>query len=136
MSRPPPARLGDARADGGVARGGLGAEHAPALDDVAQLADVAGKIVAPEHADGLIAERRVGGATGRDQAAVELALDVIDQHRDVVDAGVQGGDPHDHHREAEVEVLAELAGFGLGDEVAVGGGDDAHVHRLGVVAAH
>src|SRR5690606_28588080 len=32
-------------------------------------------------------------------------------------------------REAEVEVFAEAAGLNLRPEIAVGGGDDAHVHR-------
>ena len=50
-------------------------------------------------------------------------------------AVAQGGQVNGHHVEAVVEILAEPAGLDLLLEVAVGGGDEAHVDVDGLDAA-
>ena len=57
------------------------------------------------------------------------------QPRNVVTPLGERGHAHRHHGEAMIEVLAEPAGGDLGLQVAVGGGDDAHVHRHRAAAA-
>ena len=71
--------------------------------------------------------------------AALLAADLVHQEAgevgDVLHALAQGGQVDRHHVEPVVEVLAEAPGLDLGFEVAVGGGDDAHVDLDGAGAA-
>ena len=60
---------------------------------------------------------------------------VARQHHDVVAAIAQRRQVQVHDVEAVVEVLAEAAGLHLDLEVAVGGGEDADVDRLGAGVA-
>jgi hypothetical protein len=60
---------------------------------------------------------------------------MADQNRDVTDALAQGRGKDREDFEAVVEIAAEfLVGDHFG-EVAIGGGDQAHVHRNGTIAA-
>ena len=61
------------------------------------------------------------------QLAVVQADEVLDQRRDVLAALAQRRDLDAEDVEAVVEVVAEAAGLDLAAQVAVGGGDDAHV---------
>ena len=54
---------------------------------------------------------------------------MVHQGRDVVDAIAQGRHRQRHHVEAVEEIFPKAARLHLGFEVAVGGGDDAHIHR-------
>ena len=47
-----------------------------------------------------------------------------------------GGQVDGHHRQPVVEILAEAPGLDLRLQVAVGGGDEAHVDPGGLDAAH
>ena len=69
---------------------------------------------------------RSAAAAGRSRDA-EIAEDAVDEERHVAGALAQGRQRRHEHGEAEVEVGAEAARVDLGLEVAVGGGDDAHV---------
>src|SRR6185312_4134743 len=86
-----------------------------ALEDVAQLAHVAGPVVLLEEAQ---------RAPGQLRAAAEK---VPRQWRDVLLALAQGRHAHAQHRQAMIGVLAEAALAHLALEIAVGGGDDAYV---------
>ena len=57
------------------------------------------------------------------------------QRRDVLSPGPQGRDVDGDHGEAEVEILAELAGAHLALEITARRRDDAHVGRERLVAA-
>ena len=94
-----------------------------ALDVVAQLADVARPVVA----------RQLGEDAGREELALVLRRDAegsqeaADEGREVFDALAERRYVHGHHGEPEVEVLPEAPAVHFPMEVAVGGGDDAHV---------
>ncbi len=57
------------------------------------------------------------------------------QEGQVVEAVAQGGHAHLDDREAVEEIGAEAPGVDLATQVAVGGGDDAHVDALDALAA-
>ena len=63
------------------------------------------------------------------------AQEVVAQERQVLGAGAQRRHLDVEDVEAVVEVLAELAALHHVLQVAVGGGDDAHVDLLGLGAA-
>ena len=63
-------------------------------------------------------------APSRSRRFVEEGLD---EHRDVVEPLAQRRHAQAHHREAEEEIGAEAPFVDLARQVAVGGGDDAHV---------
>ena len=99
-----------------------GQDHRP-LDDVAQLADVAGPFVALER------HHRIGGDLGRRHPpfARVMGEEVEDERRDVLaPLGERGNDDRDHVK-AIIEVFAEASGGDLLGQVARGGGDDADV---------
>jgi hypothetical protein len=98
-------------------------------DRVAELADVAGPVVALEACDGggRYALEGVGGAKVREHVA--------DQGGDVVEASAEGGEVNPDLGHTEEEVAAEEALVDLAGEVAAGGGDDADVDGAVGVAA-
>src|SRR6266566_3190738 len=100
-------------------------EREGALDRVLQLAHVAGPAVDAQ------ALHRLGGEALRRHLvlAAEALEEVLDQQRDVLRPGAQRRQREVHHVEAVVEVLPEAAGPHLALEVAVAGGDEAHVDR-------
>src|ERR1017187_1690002 len=111
-------------ADGGV-ESGAGGDDDGALDEVLQLADVAGPVVALERVHG-------GGGDGGDfavHAAGILLHEVAHQQRDVFAALAQRRDRDGKDVEAVIKVGAELALLDHEGEVAVGGG-----HQPGVGA--
>ena len=61
-----------------------------------------------------------------------LVDELLGQHRDVLGPFAQGGKPHRDHVDAEEEILAEGSSPHHVLEVAVGRGDDPHVHVLGL----
>ena len=106
------------------------AEHHDALDGVLELADVAGPLVVDERAQRL--GRHLDGAA---VLHVELAQEVIDEHRDLLPTLAERRDADLDDVETVVEVLAELMDAHRGLEVAVGGGDQAHVGVDDLLAA-
>ena len=114
------AHLGRQIAEADRARAG---ERDRALDDVFELAHVAGKIVAIERAQG------VGRETEHVLAhlAREALDEALDQERDVVAPLAQRRQLEADDVEAVVQVLAELAARDVGFDVAVGRGDHPHV---------
>jgi hypothetical protein len=102
------------------------AHHGGALQAVLQLADVAGPVVAHEHA-----ERAVGDPELPALLLADLGHQEAGQVGHVLDSLGQGGDEDGHNVEAVVKVLAEVAGLDLVFKVAVGGSNDAHVYLLG-----
>ena len=95
-----------------------------ALDAVLELADVAGPRVGLQLLD--------GGGRQHQRLLVLIAAEPLDemrrQHRDVVGPLAQRRNRDRKHRQAEIEILAELPRRDLRAQVAVGRGDDAHVH--------
>jgi hypothetical protein len=79
--------------------------------------------VAHEHA-----ERAIGDLELPALLLADLGHQEVGQVGHVLDTLGQGGDEDRHGVKAVVKVLAELAGFDLGLQVAVGGGNDAHVY--------
>ncbi len=110
---------------------GLGVEDEDALDEVAQLADVAGPVVLAEGGEGVFGHLDVGAAVLR----AELLEEFLDEERDVFLAVAQGRDEEGDDVEAVEEVFAEVAAGDLFFEVFVGGGDDADVDVDGVAGA-
>ena len=101
------------------------------LDRVLQLAHVARPVVALEQ--GLDLGREAHGRTAvLPRRAVE---EVGGQQPDVLAPLAQRRQLDLHHVEPVVEVLAEAPGLGLGQQVAVRGGDHADVHHPQVVVA-
>ncbi|EAU66163.1 conserved hypothetical protein [Stigmatella aurantiaca DW4/3-1] len=114
-----------------VLLGGLGHEVQPAgvarllheraaLQHVAQLAHVAGPLIALEEGERLRGELEGG---------LQRVQQGLGEHGDVLAPGAQGGQAHAGHRQPEIQVGAEAALAHVLLQVAVGGGDDAHVHR-------
>ena len=102
---------------------GLGVQDEDALDDVAELADVAGPVVLLERGEGGVGDLDVGAAV----LLAELGEELAGEERDVFLAVAQGRDVEGDDVEAVEEVFAEVAAGDLFFEVFVGGGDDAGV---------
>ena len=102
-------------------------EQDGAMHRVLELAHIAPPGMQKQPAHGLVAKRAVGEAVHLGIAMGEMPGECRDVGRPLA----QGGHGEGHDIEAEVKVLAEAPGGDLGDEVAVGGGDDAHIdlHR-------
>ena len=110
---------------GGVERGGGGKRDA-ALDDVLQFADISRPVIVHQslHRFG----RNSGdGFSGFLCVALEK---IIGERGNVFLVIAQRRNVDGHDVQAVVEVLAERAFFERGAEVAVGGGDQAHVHLV------
>jgi hypothetical protein len=101
----------------------LGVQDQHALDQIAQLAHVAGPVVLAQRVE------RVGiiSTWGRPYCCAELLQEFLDQQRNVFLAVAQRRHEERDHVEAVEEVFAEVAAGDLLFEVLVGGGDDAHV---------
>src|SRR3990172_3611095 len=109
----------------------LGQGHR-ALDDVLQLADVAGPVVLIQRGRGARGEAlHLAG-----ELAVVLADEVLYQKGDVVAALAQGGQRDGNHVQAVVQVLPEGALLHGLLQVPVGGGDDPDVDLDGPGAPH
>ena len=61
---------------------------------------------------------------------------MVHEVRNVLLVLAQGRQRDLHHLQPVVEILAETPGVDLGQEVAIGGGNDAHIHRQQLRAAH
>lgn len=97
-------------------------DRSAAIDDVTQLSDVARPCVGPEAHQRVLPELerlpvRRGGVLQK-EAGEQL---------DVFRPLAKGRQPHHHHVQAKVEVLAKRASLDLASELAVRGRDDAHV---------
>ena len=99
---------------------GRGDDHL--LDDVLELADVAGPVVAGQAREGL-ARERLGGHP----PLLEPLQDVVDQERDIIEPLAERGQLDRDHVEAIVQILAEPAGGDRLGQVEVRGGEDAAV---------
>ena len=108
----------------------VGHDHA-ALHGVAQFADVAVPRVAFESGD-VVGVDRVDATS---HFVGELRREDADISGDVAGPLAQRGKVDAEHREAEIEVLAEIPGGDLLFEVAVRGGDQAHVNPCGACFA-
>ncbi len=108
-----------------------GQQHG-ALHEVLELAHVAGPVVALEPLLGFRGEGQQVHAV----ALAEVGHEVPGQEDHVVAALAQGGQPQGDDVQAVEEVLPELAGLDRLLDVAVGGGQHAHVHAHGLHAAH
>ena len=140
-SRPTGAALAGAAAGRHAGAGGAGevdgvradlaaaGEQHRAVDDVLELADIAGPGVGEQQPAGLGRERP------RRQPVLlgEAGGEVVGEQADVGGALAQRRDPQGDDVEAEVEVLAKAAGGNGLAQVAVGGGDqpDVDLHRPG-----
>ncbi len=102
-----------------------------ALHAVLQLAHVAGPLAVEEHLQGLGAHLHAALVL-----PVEAGEEEIHQEGDVLAPLPQGRQEDGHHVDAEVEVGAELVLLHHLFQVAVGGGDEAHVHLVGPGAPH
>ena len=109
----------------------LGVEDHDALDQVAQLADVAGPVVLLEGGEGVFVHFYAGTAV----LLAELEEELLDQQGDVFLAVAQRRDEEGDDVEAVEEVFAEVAAGDLFLEVLVGSGDDADVDVDGVAGA-
>jgi hypothetical protein len=101
------------------------------LDGVLQLADVAGPGVAGQLGAGGVAEAGDLGVVLLDEAAQE----VLGEQQGVAAAQAQRRQLDVHDVEAIIKVLAEAALADVLGEVAVGGGDEAHVDLDRLAAA-
>ena len=107
-------------------------ERDRALDAVLQLAHVAGPAVGEK----LLGRRGCDAAHPLASARRVHIDEVLGQEQDVSTAGAQGRHLDVDHVDAEVEVLAEAAVLHERAQVAVRGGDHAHVEGQLLVTAH
>ena len=101
-------------------------ERREARDRVLELAHVARPVRARERVD----ERRLERDVAEPEPLAVAARELDGEGRDVVLAVAQRRDDEFDDGEPVVEVLAERARLGLGEQVAVGRRDDAHVDLL------
>src|SRR5690606_13475730 len=99
------------------------------LDDVLELADVSGPVVALQCGDLAFGERRSGLAQLLRYARDEMGR----ERKDVFLALAKRRDAERKHAQAIIKVLTETPGAHVGGEIVVGGGDDANVDRPGRV---
>ena len=110
-------QIGDVDEIAGGGDGGAG-EH------VLELADVAGPIVVEEHDLGA-----AGQAEKRFTIGFAILLEeMLDENRDIFGAVGESGNAQFDGTEAIVKILAEAPGEDLGAKIAIGGGDQAHIH--------
>src|SRR5690606_21593549 len=102
------------------------------LDEVLELADVAGEVVLCEERLRLLGEARHVAP----EALVVAIDEVPEEERDVALALAERGGLRVHHVEPVVEVFAEAPLADLHLEVAAGGRHEAHVHADRLDAAH
>lgn len=69
-------------------------------------------------------------------ASAKRSRKAVGEHRDVLAAFPQGGHFHADHVEPVVEILTETPFADFLAQVAVGRGDDPHIHDDGRIAAH
>jgi len=110
---------------------GFGVEDEDALDEVAELADVARPVVLAKRGEGVVGEVDVLAAV----LLAELDEELFYERGDVFLAVAEGRDEEGDDVEAVEEVFAEVAVGDLFFEVLVGGGDDADVDVDGVGGA-
>src|SRR5581483_5474982 len=107
-----------------------GEDHA-AFNEVFEFADVARPVILHEGIHGFIGnEADVFFLPGR-----EATHEIMCEETDIVTAFAQGRHANREYTEAVEEIATELT---IGDElvqVAIGGGDESHVHVHGLVAA-
>ena len=105
--------------------------HDRALDQVAELAHVAGPVVALER------RQRLGGhlADRPSEARALAAREVLDEERDVLATLAQRRQPDRDDVQAVVEVLAEATRPHLGEQVAIARRHEAHVDDAHLRAA-
>src|SRR5262249_39999175 len=90
---------------------------------VLQLAHIPRPSVADEHCERLGIDARYALALLGGEASEEMP----DQFGDILRPLGEGRDADREYVQPIEQILAEAAGFHIGDEVAVGGGDDPHV---------
>ncbi len=110
---------------------GLGVEDEDALDEIAQLADVAGPMILLERGEGVFVHLDAGPPV----LGTKLGEKLFDEQRDILLAIAQRRDEEGDDVEAIEEVFAEVAAGDLFFKVFVGGGDDAYVDVHGVAGA-
>src|SRR5438034_407393 len=127
------ARLGDRRRLAGGEAGQVGegdllarAHREGALDEILELAHVAGEVVRLERGEGV----GRGAADLPAEAATEASDEVVRERRDVLAPRAERGQAHAHHVEAVVQVLAQLALRDRPLEVPVRRRDHPHVDRV------
>ena len=124
---------GDDAAEGGAEVEGVAdAEDEGALEEVLQLADVAGPVMRLELSLG----RGIDMGWAAVHPASVLVEEMAGQGGEVAAALPQGGQGDGEDVETVIEIGPELTGGDHGFEVAVGGGDDADIHLEGLLAAH
>src|SRR5205814_6198137 len=96
-----------------------------------QLAHVAGPPIGDQRRERLVRNRK-----GLAALASELFQEVINQERDVFRTLAQGGQVELDNSQAVVEVVAKFSLFHQVGQVAVAGGDQAHVDLYPLVRAH
>src|SRR6185369_4869488 len=105
------------------------AESSGTFYTVPQLPDIAWPI---------ILQKTLHGCAG-DLDAIPVAMPVeepVHEHGDIGTTLAKGRQSDRNHVEAEVEVFAKAAGTIFHFQIAIGGGDHAHVHFDLLVAAH
>src|SRR5262249_16508046 len=111
---------------------GVGGEHDGGVDDVLELAHVAGPFVATQR----FQSSRRHRADVAIALARELAHEVLHEKRDVVAPPPEGRHVDRHHVEAIEEVVAKGPLAYRLPEIDIGGREDAHVDRDRPHAAH
>ena len=107
---------------------GLGVEDQDALDEIAELADVAGPVVLAQGGEGVFGHLDVRSAV----LLAELLQEFLDEERDVFLAIAERRHEEGDDVEAVEEVFAEVAAGDLFFEILVGRGDDSDVDVDGV----
>src|SRR6185437_5176325 len=103
-----------------------------ALDDIAQLADIAGKRMGGE---GGLRPRGEAGETVVAELAAHRPREMLGEEGDVAGARAQRRDGDDVEGETVEEVGAKLPRSRQAWQVEIGRSDDAHVHALLGIAA-
>ena len=97
-------------------------QHREPADQVLQFAHIAGPAIAPQHI-----ERFGVQALGRQALVLGLAQEVAHQVGNVLAAFAQRRQAQRHDIEPVIEILAEQALLNELAQIAIGGGDDAHI---------
>jgi hypothetical protein len=108
----------------GLDAAGFGVEDEDALDDVLELADVAGPVILPELGESGVGNFDAGAAV----LLAELEEELAGEDGDVFFAVAERRDEERDDVEAIEEVFAEVAAGDLFFKVLVGGGDDTGVY--------
>ena len=105
--------------------------HQGKMDGILQFPNISGPGVIHQHG-----QRILGKAPGMLSFLCGPIEEMRNQKREIVFPLTQGRQANGYHVQPIIEIFSKILPFHFTPQVAVGGTDDAHIHRDGLFASH